>query len=109
MDNSYFFLVNYCLQQLNQFVTSHTANFWASSLVKGLLDTQKSSWGTAFALDFSRVKVEYDNSRKRALFLDYDVRDIYTKVSVYLKNTYWFVRGLWSPVIQMMPNLRKKQ
>ncbi|RCI04763.1 threalose-6-phosphate phosphatase, partial [Rhizopus stolonifer] len=59
-------------QQLNQFVTSHTANFWASSLVKGLLDTQKSSWGTAFALDFSRVKVEYDNSRKRALFLDYD-------------------------------------
>ncbi|KAI9281131.1 glycosyltransferase family 20-domain-containing protein [Sporodiniella umbellata] len=59
-------------KQLNQFVTSHTANFWAKSLVKGLMNTQKFGWKTAHVLDFSRVKVEYDNSRKRFLFIDYD-------------------------------------
>ncbi|CAO3677752.1 unnamed protein product [Rhizopus microsporus] len=59
-------------EQLSQFVTSHTASFWARSLVKGLLDTKKSNWGTTAPLDVSRVKVEYDNSSKRALFFDYD-------------------------------------
>lgn len=62
------------VKQLSQFVTSHTASFWARSLVKGLLDTKKSNWGTTAPLDVSRVKVEYDNSSKRALFFDYDVR-----------------------------------
>lgn len=61
-------------KQLSQFVTSHTASFWARSLVKGLLNTKKSNWGTTAPLNTSRVKVEYDNSRKRALFFDYDVR-----------------------------------
>ncbi|KAG1351779.1 hypothetical protein G6F62_002884 [Rhizopus arrhizus] len=59
-------------QQLNDFVTSHTANFWASSLVKGLLDSQKNGCGATSLLDFKRAKVEYDNSRKRALVIDYD-------------------------------------
>jgi trehalose 6-phosphate synthase/phosphatase len=58
---------------LNDFVTSHTANFWASSLVKGLLDSQKNVCGATSLLDFKRAKVEYDNSRKRALVIDYDV------------------------------------
>ncbi|KAL7310863.1 hypothetical protein PS15m_010305 [Mucor circinelloides] len=59
-------------QQLSQFVTSHTAAYWARSLVKGLLNGPKNNWGTTTPLDVSRVQAEYNNRRKRALFFDYD-------------------------------------
>lgn len=59
-------------QQLSQFVTSHTAAYWARSLVRGLLNSPKNNWGSTTPLDLSRVQTEYDNRRKRTFFFDYD-------------------------------------
>ncbi|RCI04436.1 threalose-6-phosphate phosphatase [Rhizopus stolonifer] len=59
-------------EQLHAFVTSHTASYWAKSLVKGLLQTNKCYWGDTAPLDVSRLQQEYQNKRKRAFFFDYD-------------------------------------
>lgn len=98
-------------KQLSQFVTSHTAAYWARSLVKGLLNSPKSNWGTTTPLDVSRVQAEYTDRRKRALFFDYDgtlvpicqnpedakpsqqVIDTLTKLCSDPNNVVWIVSG----------------
>ncbi|KAG1456433.1 hypothetical protein G6F56_006833 [Rhizopus delemar] len=98
-------------QELHRFVTSHTAHYWASSLVQGLLDSHKDSWGSTAPIDFSRVKLEYENSRKRALVIDYDgslvpinkisnqakpsasVKDTLKKLCENTQNIVWVVSG----------------
>ncbi|KAI9478471.1 MAG: glycosyltransferase family 20-domain-containing protein [Benjaminiella poitrasii] len=59
-------------KQLHNFVNSHTAAYWADSLIKCLLNVPKTSLGTTTSLDLSRVKIEYENKKKRAFFFDYD-------------------------------------
>ncbi|KAI9010950.1 glycosyltransferase family 20-domain-containing protein [Phycomyces nitens] len=61
-------------KQLESFVNSHTAGYWAESLVKGLVavEAKRSNQGPTPVLDIERLKLEYKNSRKRLLFFDYD-------------------------------------
>ncbi|ORY92359.1 glycosyltransferase family 20-domain-containing protein [Syncephalastrum racemosum] len=62
------------LQQLDKFVSCHTASYWAVSLVRDLLYScaRQSHWGPTALLEEDRVKVEYNAARKRLLFFDYD-------------------------------------
>ncbi|GAA5808871.1 hypothetical protein MFLAVUS_002270 [Mucor flavus] len=98
-------------QQLHKFVTSHTASYWAKSLVKGLTNIPKNIWATTVPLDVSRVKTEFSNSRKRAFFFDYDgtlapicidpelakpsneMLDILTKLAQDPHNIVWVISG----------------
>ncbi|KAI8636602.1 glycosyltransferase family 20-domain-containing protein [Parasitella parasitica] len=98
-------------QQLHRFVTSHTAAYWARSLLNGLLNSPKNNWGNTTPLDVSRVQAEYNGRKKRAFFFDYDgtlvpicqnpedakpsqqVIDILTKLCKDPDNVVWVVSG----------------
>ncbi|KAI8973309.1 glycosyltransferase family 20-domain-containing protein [Mycotypha africana] len=98
-------------KQLHQFVTSHTAAYWARSLVKGLLKSPTNGFGSTTQLDISRVNLEYKNNTKRAFFFDYDgtlvpiqtnpddakpsqdVIDVLTHLSSDPNNTVWVISG----------------
>lgn len=69
---------DYLAQQISQFVNSHTASYWANSLVKDLVASaaQESYWGPSPKLEVDRLMTEYKESGKRLLFFDYDVRVI---------------------------------
>ncbi|KAI7867671.1 glycosyltransferase family 20-domain-containing protein [Spinellus fusiger] len=65
-------LVKY--KQLESFVNSHTAMYWARSLANGLLaaGNQYPGHGPTPVLDSSRLQLDYIVSKKRLLFFDYD-------------------------------------
>ncbi|KAI8394303.1 glycosyltransferase family 20-domain-containing protein [Radiomyces spectabilis] len=60
-------------KQLQSFVYSHTAAYWAKSLVKGLvISSLNQNWGPTSEIDRERLKVEYKEAQHRLLFFDYD-------------------------------------
>ncbi|KAI8331467.1 glycosyltransferase family 20-domain-containing protein [Blakeslea trispora] len=98
-------------KQLHAFVTSHTASFWARSLVNGLSKTICFDSGRTSQLDTSRLKFEYQHKHKRAFFFNYDsalastnkvfkeaepdeqVIDVLTKLAADPLNVVWIISG----------------
>ncbi|KAI7894428.1 glycosyltransferase family 20-domain-containing protein [Mucor mucedo] len=98
-------------QQLQQFVNSHTAGFWARSLINGLINVPKNIWASASPLNVTRVKTEYEHRRKSAFFFDYDgtlspictdpelakpsdeLLEVLTKLAGNPQNVVWVISG----------------
>ncbi|KAI9499125.1 glycosyltransferase family 20-domain-containing protein [Zychaea mexicana] len=61
-------------KQTGDMVNRHTASYWAHALVQDLVASaaKESHWGPTPALDVGRLQIEYNESRKRLLFFDYD-------------------------------------
>lgn len=65
-------------QELDAFVNEHTAEYWANSLVKDIVTSasKETHWGPTPSLEVERLHIEYNESRKRILFFDYDVSSV---------------------------------
>ncbi|KAI8335047.1 glycosyltransferase family 20-domain-containing protein [Chlamydoabsidia padenii] len=60
-------------KQLLNFVNTHTARHWATTLINNLVTCRKSTfYKPATKIDPSRLLIEYQNVSKAAIFLDYD-------------------------------------
>ncbi|KAI9311095.1 glycosyltransferase family 20-domain-containing protein [Dichotomocladium elegans] len=61
-------------QEMDAFVNHHTAEYWANALVKDIVasSAKTAGWVPTPRLEYDRLKIEYNNSRKRLMFFDYD-------------------------------------
>ncbi|CAO3593294.1 unnamed protein product [Absidia cylindrospora] len=60
-------------KQLENFVNTHTANYWATALVNNLVACPKGTFGgKSTKLDSKRLLIEYQNISKSLFFFDYD-------------------------------------
>ncbi|KAI8366275.1 glycosyltransferase family 20-domain-containing protein [Choanephora cucurbitarum] len=98
-------------KQLHAFVTSHTASYWARSLVNGLLKFAHLDTSGIALLDALRLRLEYQDKHKRAFFLNYDgtlapthiecketdpheqIIDVLTKLTADPTNIVWVISG----------------
>ena len=61
-------------QLLQQYVNTHTAAFWATSLVNNLMAIKsKGTRSKNIKLEAKRLAIEYKTAAKRLFFFDYDV------------------------------------
>ena len=84
------------LQLLYDLVSSYTAEFWAQSFIKELVNSHSIERSSATPyLNTDLLIDKYKSSKKRLLLFDYDVSHSFWSWSIIVKVSYWSQSFTW--------------